>query len=46
MKFTGPLKNQITKKNKKNFDNNLKKVENINLKNKLEKLVDAYNEKK
>ena len=46
MKFTGPLKNQITKKNKKNFDNNLKKVENINLKNKLEKLVDAFNEKK
>ena len=46
MKFEDPLKNQITKKNKKNLDINLKKIENINLKTKLEKLIDAFNEKK
>ena len=44
-KFKGSLKNQTTKINKKSFINNLKKVENINLKNKLEKLIKAYNEK-
>lgn len=46
MKFKDSLKNEITKKNKKNFDSNLKKIENNNLKIKLEKLVDAFNEKK
>ena len=46
MKFEDPFKNQITKKNKKNLDINLKKIENINLKTKLEKLIDAFNEKK
>ncbi len=34
------------KNNKNNFDDNLKKVEDFNLKNKLEKLINAYNEKK
>ncbi len=46
MKFEDPFKNEITKKNKKNLDINLKKIENINLKTKLEKLIDAFNEKK
>ena len=45
-KFKDPSNNQTTKINKKSFVNNLKKVENINLKNKLEKLIKAYNEKK
>ena len=44
-KFTDPSNNQTTKINKKSFINNLKKIENINLKNKLEKLITAYNEK-
>ena len=34
------------KNNKNNFDDNLKKVEDFNLKKKLEKLINAYNEKK
>ena len=34
------------RKNKSSFDFNLKKVDDINLKNKLEKLINAYNEKK
>ena len=45
MKFKDSSKNKTTKINKKNFINNLKKIENINLKNKLEKLITAYNEK-
>ena len=45
-KFTDSSKNQTTKINKKSFINNLEKVKNINLKNKLEKLIKAYNEKK
>ena len=44
-KLTDSSKNQIAKINKKKFVNNLEKVENINLKNKLEKLIKAYNEK-
>ena len=44
-KFSDSSKNQTTKMNNKSFINNLKKVENINLKNKLEKLIKAYNEK-
>ena len=43
--FIASSKNQTTKINKKSFINNLKKVENINLKNKLEKLIKAYNDK-
>ena len=45
VKFIDSSKNHTTKINKKSFINNLKKVENINLKNKLEKLIKAYNEK-
>ena len=44
-KFTYSSKNQKTKIIKKSFMNNLKKVDNVNLKNKLEKLIKAYNEK-
>ena len=44
-KITNSSKNQNTKINKKTFTNNLKKVENIDLKNKLEKLIKIYNEK-
>ena len=42
------LNNQIKteNKNKNNFNSNLKKVQDINLRNKLEKLIIAYNEKK
>ncbi len=45
-KLTSSFKTQNIKKNKNSFDDNLKKVEDINLKNKLEKLISAYNEKK
>ena len=34
------------KKSRNNFNSNLKKVQDINLRNKLEKLISAYNEKK
>ena len=34
------------KKNKNSLDNNLKTIDNVNLKSKLEKLINAYNEKK
>ena len=34
------------KKSRNNFNSNLKKVQDINLRNKLEKLIIAYNEKK
>ena len=44
-KFTNLSKKSSIRKIKKNFDDNLKKVEDINLKNKLEKLIKAYNEK-
>ena len=44
-KFINSSKNQTTKMVRKSFKNNLKKVANINLKNKLEKLIKAYNEK-
>ena len=42
------LNNQIKTENKykNNFNSNLKKVQDINLRNKLEKLIIAYNEKK
>ena len=39
-------KYNIIKKNYKNFDNNLKSIEDKNLKNKLERLINAFNEKK
>ena len=39
-------KTSYLKKNKTSFDNNLNKVKDINLKNKLEKLIEAFNEKK
>ena len=45
-KFINPLKTKKIKKSENNFEDELKKVKNNNLKNKLEKLVDAYNEKK
>ena len=38
--------NKNNKNNKNNFDDDLKKITDINLKNKLEKLINAYNEKK
>ena len=44
-KFVNSSKKPTTTVNKKSFINNLKKVENINLKTKLEKLIKAYNEK-
>jgi hypothetical protein len=41
------IKQNILKSNKKSsFDNSLNRVKDLNLKNKLEKLIDAYNEKK
>ena len=45
-KFTSTKKVENVKKNKVSFENNMKKINNINLKNKLEKLINAYNEKK
>ena len=44
-KLTDSAKNQMTKINNKSFINNLKKITNINLKNRLEKLIKAYNDK-
>ena len=46
-KYPSSIKKNILNEDKKNaFDNSLKKVEDLNLKNKLKKLVNAYNEKK
>ena len=45
-KFTSSDNIESIKKSKNSFDNNLKKVEDVNLKNKLKKLISAYNEKK
>ena len=46
-KITNSVDINNVKKNKKScFDNKLKKVEDVNLKGKLEKLVNAFNEKK
>ena len=45
-KFTNSFNAENLKKKSNNFDDSLKKVEDINLKNKLEKLVNAYNGKK
>ena len=45
-KFINRAKTENMKKSKCNFDDNLKKIQDINLKSKLEKLINAYNEKK
>ena len=45
-KITSLIKNKSMEKIKNGFDKDLNKVEDINLKNKLEKLINAYNEKK
>tara|TARA_A100001011_G_scaffold196045_1_gene204336 strand:+ start:35 stop:523 length:489 start_codon:yes stop_codon:yes gene_type:complete len=45
-KFTSPTKTKGLKKYKNKFDNNLKKINDNNLKSKLERLINAYNEKK
>ena len=45
-KYVKPKEYNMTKKNYKNFDNNLKSIEDKNLKNKLERLINAFNEKK
>ena len=39
-------KDNIIKKNEKKFYDNLKKIDDINLKNKLKNLINAFNEKK
>ena len=44
-KFKGSTKTIHIKKNKSSFNDDLKKIKDINLKNKLERLIDAYNEK-
>ena len=44
-KVSNSTKTENVKKNKSDFGFDLNKVEDINLKNKLEKLVDAYNKK-
>ena len=38
-------KNKVIKKNKKNFEKDLKKINNKNLKSKLENLINAFNYK-
>ena len=45
-KYVNSKKKGNHKNNKNNFDDDLKKITDINLKNKLEKLINAYNEKK
>ena len=45
-KFTSPTKTKGLKKYKNKFDNSLKKINDNNLKSKLERLINAYNEKK
>ena len=45
-KLASVKKNENMKKNKNSLDNNLKTINNVNLKSKLEKLINAYNEKK
>ena len=44
-KLTSSKKNVSIKKNKNNLDDGLKKIKDIHLKDKLEKLINAYNEK-
>ena len=45
-KFSNLKKNTIIDKKRGNFDYNLNKIEDINLKNKLQNLINAFNEKK
>ncbi len=45
IKYNGTKETKLKKKNINNFDINLKKIDNLNLKNKLKKLINAYNEK-
>ena len=45
-KFTSLTKTKGIKKYKNSFDNNLKKINDNNLKSKLERLINAYNDKK
>jgi len=44
--YTSSKKENTINRNKKNFDGNLKKIKDINLKKKIENLVNAFNEKK
>ena len=44
-KFVSSKKIKNIKKSNRSFDNNLKKINDVNLKSKLEKLINAYNEK-
>ena len=46
LKYSNSTKKNNVKKNKSSFDAHLKKIENVNLKNKLEKLINAFNDKK
>ena len=45
-KFTSLTKTKGIKKYKNSFDNSLKKINDNNLKSKLERLINAYNDKK
>ena len=45
-KYSKSTKKNNVKKNKSSFDAHLKKIENVNLKNKLERLINAFNDKK
>ena len=45
-KFTSLTKTKGIKKYKNSFDSNLKKINDNNLKSKLERLINAYNDKK
>ena len=45
-KFTNLTKTKGIKKYKNSFDSNLKKINDNNLKSKLERLINAYNDKK
>ncbi len=46
VKHSNSTKKNINKKNKSSFDAHLKKINNVNLKNKLERLINAFNDKK
>ena len=45
-KYTKSKEYRVNKKNKKNFKNDLKTIQDKNLKNNLERLINAFNEKK
>ena len=45
-KFTSLTKTKVIKKYKSSFDSNLKRINDNNLKSKLERLINAYNDKK